>query len=158
MEPTQQSSIRVFCPVHKATFDAPHQPQVVCEIVEHTLTADLARAEYWEYCCNCQTFWPCRLGQSGSAEETCPSCQRAIARRYLCHECKLVSVESEEAAKGKIYAISERGIAPGCPHCGAMPTPAAVHSHQCAEAQAVLLSEMEVCPFCEVSRQFLQTK
>ena len=151
MEPTNITKLRkVFCPTHKAAFDAPSQPRVVCEIVEHILTDNLARAEYWEYCCNCQTYWPSRLGQGGPAAESCPSCQRVGVRRYVCQECRLVSVESDEAAKGKTHNIGERGISPGCPFCESK-TLASVQAHHCGEAKTELVSSRERCPFCEVS-------
>ncbi len=143
-------SRKVFCPVHKAAFDAPPQPRVVCEIVEHVLTDNLARAEYWEYCCNCQTYWPSLLGQGGPAAVDCPSCGRDFVRHYLCHECKLLSVESDEAAKGKIHSITTLGISPTCPNCESAPG-LGVQEHRCEEAQALLLSADTTCRFCEVS-------
>ena len=151
MEPTNTQTWRkVFCPTHKAAFDAPSQPRVVCEIVEHILTDNFARAEYWEYCCNCQTYWPSHLGQGGPAAAACPSCGREFARRYLCHECKLLSVESDEVGKGRVHNISPTGISPNCPNCGSV-AHLPVHEHRCEEAQALLLSAHMTCRVCEVS-------
>lgn len=146
----EERQLRVYCPTHKiGPFEVPESGRILCESGGHALAMDFPRDDFWEYCCDCRVFWPSEMGRGGKAKESCPVCARAIARRYLCYECKLVSVESDEPARGKQFRIRPRGeIEPDCPGCRKAAKPD-LREHACEDAAASFRTSRDKCPFCE---------
>jgi hypothetical protein len=145
---SDQKDIRIFCPVHEASFEVANAPKILCEITGHTLSSDFPNAEFWEYCCTCDTFSPSRLDKGEKATAVCFSCQNEISRRFICAHCKTVSFVSDKSAKGQTYVISEQGVEPSCPGCGTPKQGRAMIRHDCSEAEAAFLTGRETCPFC----------
>lgn len=112
--------MRVFCPVHNKRFSVPRRNPIHCENKGHVL-AELhfdGRAKKvvetsWEYCCNCEHFWP-----SESAHEQCPVCNREISTRYPCRPCFTFTLESFTGVPVKNFTLTAAGAPkPTCPAC-----------------------------------------
>lgn len=146
-----ERTTRLYCPTHKTSFDISPGARPVCEVGGHALAERFPPEDFWEYCCDCQTFRPSEIVATGSAPARCMVCDRQIARRHLCDSCKVISVESDEAAKRrKPYTVAASGaVAPECPACGTRPRAAALSPHDCPEAEARFTTAREVCPFCD---------
>lgn len=145
---SDKKNLRIFCPVHEASFEAANAPKILCEITGHALSSDFPNAEFWEFCCTCDTFSPSKLDKGEKARAVCFSCQNEISRRFICAHCKTVSFASGKSAKGQTYFISEQGIEPSCPGCGTSKQSSAMILHDCSEAEAGFLTALESCPFC----------
>lgn len=146
---TEDRQLRVYCPTHRINFEVPESARILCESGGHALALDFPHEGFWEYCCDCQVFWPSELDKGAKAKESCPVCTRPTARRYLCQECKLVSIESDDRARRKSFLIGTRGrIEPACPACG-KPAGAGVFEHACEEAAASFTTARAKCPFCD---------
>lgn len=145
---SDKKTLRIFCPVHEASFEAANAPKILCEITGHALSSNFPSAEFWEYCCTCDTFSPSRLDKGERARTVCFSCQNEISRYFICAHCKTVSFVSDKPAKGQTYFIPEQGIEPSCPGCGTSKQSRAMIRHDCSEAGAGFLTELETCPFC----------
>src|SRR5205085_1656335 len=143
--------IWVFCPAHKKSFQMLPASQLLCESGKHALTENFLRAEFWEHCCDCQRFWPSDLKHGGQSKPQCVVCERQVVRRYLCAQCKLMCVESDDpTVKRKRHTITETGaVSQTCPGCGCAPEVAALHRHECPEAGATFMTARNTCPFCE---------
>jgi tetratricopeptide (TPR) repeat protein len=144
--------IRVYCPTHKTGTTATAAPVVICESGGHALSQGFPHAEFWEYCCDCQSFRPSEIAASGRAQERCMVCDRAVARRFLCEHCQVIGIESDEASKRKKpYVVTPAGVVdpvcPGCLRAAGLP----VHAHACREVDATISTAREVCPFCNDS-------
>ena len=148
-----EKQLNIFCPQHKIRFKTKAQAVLACEIGGHNLTLGFARKEFWEFCCNCETYWPGKLGQDSPPAERCPSCKSSLVKHYICHECQLVCHASltEETKRLKQYWVSDQGITPRCPHCETPPVAAKLREHQCETCAATFLTARAVCPFCEKS-------
>jgi hypothetical protein len=145
----EERQLRVYCPTHRINFEVPESGRILCESGGHALALNFPHEEFWEYCCDCQVFWPSEMDKGGKAKEACPVCTRATARRYLCHECKLVSIESDDPARRKSFRITPRGeIDPACPGCRREPQPG-LREHVCEDAAATFKTARAKCPFCE---------
>jgi hypothetical protein len=123
-------------------------PKILCEITGHLLSSDFPHAEFWEYCCTCNTFSPSKLDKGEKARSICFSCQNEISNRFICTSCKTTSSVSNKAAKGQSYFITEQGIGPSCPGCGTEKQSGAMLRHDCREAEATFLTALDSCPFC----------
>lgn len=142
--------IRAYCPMHKTGTTALAAPVLLCEIGDHALSQNFPNAEFWEYCCDCQSFRPSEIAAGGEVQERCMVCERRIARRFLCEHCQVISIESEEVSKRrKPYVVSAAGaVEPECPGClraDGLP----VRAHACRAANATISTSREVCPFCD---------
>lgn len=147
--------MRVFCPVHKKGFSAPRRNPIRCENRHHVLgeldfegRAKTPVEVSWEYCCNCEHFWP-----SEFADERCPVCDRQISARYLCDRCYTFSLESPSPVAVKNFTLTPEGAPqPSCPGClqeatdGALP-----HEHLCDYLGVTYTTAFRSCPFCEES-------
>src|SRR6266404_460877 len=145
--------MRVFCPVHKKGFTAPRRNPIKCENKHHVLGEldfeGLAREPVevsWEYCCNCEHFWP-----SDFADERCPVCDRQFSARYLCNKCYTFSLESSNPVAVKNFTLGPEGAPqPSCPAClqeaGNVILPI---QHQCDSLGVTYFTEFRSCPFCE---------
>lgn len=147
---TTEISIRLYCPTHKTSFTISPEARPVCDVGGHALAEKFPPEEFWEYCCDCQTFRPSEITASGSAQGRCLVCDRQIVRRFLCEGCHVISVESDEASKRrKPYTLGDDGgIKPECPACGKTPRAAALFPHDCPEVEALFITARDACPFC----------
>lgn len=142
------STVRIYCPAHNLGFIAARTKHVRCESNGHELDQNFPYSSFWEYCCDCQHYWPMDPSRT-TAEAECPVCDRQLARRYVCQECKVVSVESERGAPRKVYSISvSHGPSPACPGCLNNPSTSLVE-HDCPEFKTTFLTSHSTCPFCE---------
>jgi Double zinc ribbon len=140
--------IKVFCPEHQAAFEVEAKPQLVCEIREHSLSVDFPQAEFWQYCCDCQTFSVNDFETNGSVKANCLHCERTTTRLFLCSNCKTVCYDSDEDTRGKITTVNfGTGVSPNCPACE-IPPDGKVFLHHCDSVKAVLLTLRADCPFC----------
>jgi hypothetical protein len=143
--------IRAYCPTHKTGTTAPAAPVVLCESGDHALSQNFPNAEFWEYCCDCQSFCPSEIATSGEAQENCMVCGRRLARRFLCDHCQVISIESDEVSKRrKPYVVNGTGaVEPECPGClRADGPPVRARAHACRAVNATISTPREVCPFC----------
>ncbi len=143
--------LKVYCPQHQAIFEIAESPKIVCEIKDHALSNNFPREEFWEYCCDCQTFSPSRLAAGGKAETSCPRCERPTLSRFLCNVCNVLTFDSGENTRDKRFYLSLEAFAivPSCPGCLTDFTAKKLHLHKCAEIRAVLETGRETCPFCK---------
>ena len=145
-----EREIRVYCPTHKTFFGAVAAGTITCRSGAHALTQNFLADEFWEYCCDCQSFWPSEIAREGKGREQCPACDRAAARRFLCDRCTLLSVESDEASRRKAHTIlPSGGVSPACPGCLNPPGPRLL-KHHCDEVPLSFTTARAACPFCEV--------
>lgn len=145
----EESQLRVYCPTHRINFEVPGSGRILCENGGHALALDFPHEGFWEYCCDCQVFSPSELDKGGKARESCPVCTRPTARRYLCHECKLLSFESDDAARRRSFRLGPRGeVEPSCPGCHKAAGASALE-HVCEDAGAAFATARAKCPFCE---------
>lgn len=145
---TNKRNLRIFCPTHEAAFEVAEGPKILCEITEHTLSVGFPNSEFWEFCCNCETFTPSRLDRGEKAREVCYGCDNEISKRFVCANCKIVGFECDAQTKGKSYSINANGIAPFCPGCQSAMQNGALIMHQCEEIKANVLTARTDCPFC----------
>src|ERR1041385_2809041 len=110
--------IRVYCPSHKVGFSTAASASIQCSSLIHTLASDFPSESFWEYCCDCQHYWPLDAAKGNRTSDDCPVCERHIDRRALCSECKVLSVESNDAGKRKVFFIPSQAMPkPACPGC-----------------------------------------
>ncbi len=149
-ETTGARVITVRCPTHNTDFEVDLGERIVCPAGPHSLAQRFPNEEFWEYCCDCQRFWPSQINYGGQSDQQCPVCSRQIARHYLCNNCKLVSIESDDpTVKRKRYTFTdERGITPACPACYGVES-GTLRRHECLETGATFITARDVCPFCE---------
>src|SRR2546429_6074311 len=145
---TNNRRLRIFCPTHEAAFEVAESPKILCEITEHTLSVGFPNSEFWEFCCNCETFTPSKLDRGEKARINCYGCGNEISKRFVCANCKLVGFECSEQTKGKSYSINANGIEPVGPACQTVTQSVSVVLHQCKEAEASILTPRVDCPFC----------
>jgi hypothetical protein len=142
-------TIRVYCPSHKVGFLVAASLTIECSSSTHTLARNFPTESFWEYCCDCQHYWPIDAAKANTASVECPVCERTIVRRFLCAECKVVSVESDDVGKRKAFLISSQGtIGPTCPGC-LRRCIASGFEHHCQDFAGVFVTTREVCPFCD---------
>lgn len=151
MEGTLTRQIKVFCPQHQSVFEVADTPKIVCEIREHALSDDFPSSEFWEYCADCQTFFPSELEVGGKAKISCPQCERQTVSRFVCGNCKILSYDSGEDTKSKVFHLDSDtfAISPACPGCLKDFSGVKKYLHKCAEIDAVLSTPREICPFCK---------
>jgi len=148
---TLTRQLKIYCPQHQTTFETAESPKIICEIREHALSTDFPRGEFWEYCCDCQTFSPSDLEVGGKAKDVCPQCERATIRRFVCDDCKIVSYDSGEDTKGKNFHLNTDGgaVNPSCPGCLKDFSGIESHQHKCTETDGILFTARQTCPFCK---------
>jgi tetratricopeptide (TPR) repeat protein len=67
----------------------------------------------------------------------------------MCDRCNLLSFESDEEGRRKIYAITGTGaVEPACPGCLSRPQ-TKLRSHQCEESGLSFHTARAACPFCD---------
>jgi hypothetical protein len=150
--------IKVFCNEHQSAFDVELKPQLVCEIREHSLSVGFPNSEFWQYCCDCQTFSLSDFETGGAAKAECAHCERKTSRFFVCSECKTVSHDSDEDTKGKKISVSFiSGLNPNCPSCES-PSNANLFHHSCDSVKAIILTTRLDCPFCQKSTGIKKTE
>jgi formylglycine-generating enzyme required for sulfatase activity len=140
--------LKFYCPTHRIRFQATGPAVVLCEQGGHTLGSGFPASSWWEFCCDCGTFWPADSADVRLQRTECLVCERPIAKRYLCNKCQVVSIESSALVRRKSYSIQDSGITPHCPGC-ATPVNGHLNRHDCLELNLQLLTSRSSCPFCE---------
>jgi hypothetical protein len=150
-EVLEKRQLNIYCPEHFTTFQIEESPKIICAIREHTLSNNFPNEEFWEYCCDCRTFFPSELAVGGKAKNQCRQCERPTVSRFVCGECKLITFDSDEDTKGKQYQLDSEtfAVAPACPGCRTEFADEKLHLHKCAAIDAVLSTPREDCPFCK---------
>ena len=143
--------LKIFCPTHQSVFEVEAAPKIICEIKEHALSNDFPNAEFWEYCCDCQTFSPSNLEVGGKAKTACLQCERPTESRFVCGICKIVSYDSGEDTKGKIFTVNfdKKTVEPSCAGCLTYFSSDKLQFHKCEEIEIVFLTSRQTCPFCK---------
>jgi len=141
-------SLRFYCPSHRIRFQAAGQAVISCEQGGHTVAAGFPSNSWYEFCCDCGTFWPTDSAGGSLQRSECLVCERPLVKRFLCNKCQVVSIESSALVRRKTYSIQDSGITPDCPGCGTA-APGRLHEHDCGEAKVRLLTARQTCPFCE---------
>src|SRR5688572_20316015 len=115
-EVSSERTIRIYCPAHQIAFDHPFGPKINCEILDHSLSADFLAAEFWEYCCDCDTFIPSGM-ETGKSNTVCPNCQRPWESVFVCHHCQTACFDSNESSHLKKFQFdaARNTITPSCP-------------------------------------------
>jgi tetratricopeptide (TPR) repeat protein len=148
LAPTPPSRIiRVYCPTHKVGFSAPASSVVQCSSQQHSLSTKFVEDGFWEYCCDCQHYWPLDSAKGNVAADECPACERELVRCFVCEECHVVSVESDSPGRRKAFSISEGIPNPTCPGCLNKPRATKVQ-HECADFGRTFITTRAICPFC----------
>jgi len=140
--------IRVFCNSHQSVFDTPRKAALICDITDHPVAMNFPEGENFEFCCDCETFFPSTLQLGEKARKACLLCERKTARRFICPSCKVVSFDSKEETRGALFVLRGASpVLPRCPGCDYTDIRAMV-AHQCVTAGATFLTSVENCPFC----------
>lgn len=145
---TDASQHAFYCPVHQVRFHANGDAAIQCEHSSHAIGYGFPHESAWTYCCDCGTFWPSESVNHGPHAE-CLVCERTIAKRYLCHSCQVISVESTALVRRRAYSIDGVGVRPGCPGCGSTATGKSLE-HTCPELGISFLTARDACLFCEL--------
>jgi formylglycine-generating enzyme required for sulfatase activity len=143
-----ERKLRVHCTQHRILFEILEARTLVCDADGHALAHNFPFGEWWEFCCNCQTFWPSDAEQGSGGRESCPACEQPVGVRYLCHRCMVISNAPKTAQRGRGFRISVVGrVEPCCPGCYSVALP--VIDHQCEGARTPFATARHLCPFCE---------
>lgn len=138
--------LKFFCLTHQEPCVAERaHPLPLCE-QGHALSEDFLR-DKWEFCCGCQSFF--KRNDHEPARDRCPSCDRAILARYLCHHCDTLSFEAELPPPQRDFSFSAAGVPqPNCPCC-LTAAPASIVKHGCVSGLRAAFSTARTrCPFC----------
>lgn len=143
-------SAAFYCPLHQVRFNAIPAEVVQCDQGSHAVGYGFPQESLWTYCCACATFSPHELASHNSQLNECPVCERQVAKRCLCHSCKVITIESVALVHRKIHSIDSGGVKPNCPGCGSASSGAAVVQHDCPELNITFLTARPSCEFCEL--------
>lgn len=115
----------------------------------HELGTGYPDQSWWNYCCDCATFWPAEsMGESFSSLD-CLICERQTAQRFVCASCRVISIESAAVVRRKSHSIeAATGIKPSCPGCGSVVT-SSVTEHVCSDSGLRYLTTRPTCLLCE---------
>lgn len=164
---TSERNIKVYCPEHSVAFEASAGAPIHCKNKhdEHLLTQNFPPDNIWEYCCDCDRFYPFQLANDDRRQrnldiEECVNCKRHAIRRFLCDQCNVVSVESGEKGE-KSYCITGTGLvrlAKGptrheCPSCLKSPQIGSISEHHCKKLDVTFTTARDECPFCGMDIQ-----
>lgn len=140
--------IRAYCITHKVGFDAQSNKPILCGAGGHALARNFPDGSSWEYCCDCQHCWLVDTAKKEAASKECPACERNVVRRYVCADCNVISVESDEPGRRKAFAITNGIPTPTCPGCLQEPAQSAIE-HDCRDYGASFVTSFSSCPFCD---------
>ena len=141
--------LRVYCPTHKVSFSVLEASAIVCAGGGEALAENYPYDAVWEYCCDCQSLWLSNLSKGEKTGGQCLVCSREIKRRYLCDQCKVISLESDEPVKRKSFTIARGVVTPSCPGCSKLNAGSVVREHECEEAGIEFTTAHVLCPFCD---------
>lgn len=141
-------TIRAYCITHKVGFDAQSNKPILCAAGGHALAKNFPDSSSWEYCCDCQHCWLVDTATKEAASKECPACEREVVRRYVCADCNVISVESDEPGRRKVFAITNGIPTPACPGCLQEPAQSAIE-HDCRDYGASFVTSFSSCPFCD---------
>jgi tetratricopeptide (TPR) repeat protein len=142
-------TIRVYCPTHKVNFDVAANATIECSSGMHALAGNFPNENFWEYCCDCQHYRP--LDATGKGSDECTVCERKIVRRSVCVDCKVISIESNEAGRRKAFSVSAQGtVTPTCPGCLRRANRQGFE-HECQDFAHAVFTTRKTCPFCDES-------
>jgi hypothetical protein len=151
-----EQSVQVYCPRHDAHIEAFVAGRVVCvKDDEHVLAERFPAEAFWEYCCDCERFYPLELAREkrekdGLPADYCLACERDLIRHYVCAECNVISHKSREMERGRgLFSISATGLVrPSCPGCMTA-RPTSVLEHVCPRLFIGFTTARAACPFCK---------
>lgn len=140
---------RLYCTQCKRGEFYTRDPRIDCANCGQQLTENFPHEELLTYCCGCESFYHSTAAQNNEAELECLSCDRAIARRFLCDNCDVISLEPAIVDAKRSVEFSEDGRPlPACPGC-LEPVPAdGILSHDCYRLFFTYSTTREQCPFC----------
>jgi len=143
---------RVYCPSHQSVFETEGGRQIFCEIGNHEISTAFPIEGFWNFCCDCETFFPTRYTAGEQAGSSCPICERDTKLRYLCDGCGTISYDSSEQSRGKRYSIpsATSSVLPNCPGCSKT-VKGEFAPHVCQTILAAYQSPRSTCPFCELA-------
>jgi hypothetical protein len=148
-----EQGIRVYCPRDGEHFEALAVGKIVCAADAHVLAEQFPFDGFWEYCCDCERFYPLELAREkrekdGSPADCCLTCASDLIRHYLCDECNVISHKSRDRDRG-LFSISATGLVrPSCPGCLTV-KPTSVTEHVCRILSIGFTTARESCPFCK---------
>jgi hypothetical protein len=115
----------------------------------HELAKDFPYDSFWNYCCDCDIFCSSTITADKKANPNCPFCHRLIARRYLCHRCRMMSFESIGNKQPKQINLGDDGSpTPHCPGCLEPASTLSPLQHDCSDLSLTYMTAREICPFC----------
>ena len=147
-EALSERTIRVYCVTHKVGFDAQANKPLVCARGDHALANHFPDRSSWEYCCDCQHCWLLDTAKKEAASKDCPACEREVVRRYACANCNVISLESNEPARRKVFNLTDGIPTPSCPGCLHKPQATGIE-HDCADYGSRFVTNFSTCPFCD---------
>ena len=154
--------MRFYCEDHGKDFYVSQLPgRVVCytesEIERHYL-GEFPNSDFWEYCCSCKTTRWAGSRTTPVVRSECPRCKSLVAARYVCDQCSVLTIDSEDDFEERDYtlvagkapvsqkeAVANRTRCPGCER----PPRALIDQHNCPRTGATFWSARERCPFCD---------
>ena len=141
--------VQIYCRRERAVLWCVRGSIIVCEN-GHEVAKNFPKGEFWHYCCDCNKFTPFSALEGDEAYTSCPQCGRTNVRWFLCEECNLLCVESDERALSKIFAITKNGQpSPSCPGCLIIRSTYNVCQHNCTSLSVTYLTARLICPFCK---------
>lgn len=147
-EAITERTIRAYCATHKVGFDAQSNKPILCASGGHALAKSFPDQSSWEYCCDCQHCWLVDTAKKEVASKECPACEREIVRRFACADCNVISIESNEPGRRKVFSVATGIPSPSCPGCLQTPTSTALE-HDCRDYGALFVTSFTTCPFCD---------
>lgn len=148
MDQSEKYYRRVYCPGHKVSFSVPATSTILCANGGEALAQGFPTESFWSYCCDCRTFWPADFLASDRGRDECPVCNRRTAHRYLCSQCKVLSVGGDQPASRMLSALIAGGeLPPPCPGCFRV-SKGTRSLHRCPDAAIEFVNTLPSCPFC----------
>lgn len=141
-------TIRAYCATHKVGFDTQSNKPILCASGGHALAKSFPDQLSWEYCCDCQHCWLLDTAKKEVASKECPACEREVVRRYACADCNVISIESNEPGRRKMFSVATGIPSPSCPGCLQKPASSALE-HDCPDYGALFTTGFSTCPFCD---------
>ncbi len=124
-------------------------PRIDCSNCGHQLAENFPHESLWTYCCGCESFYRSTAAQKNQAESECLSCDRTIARRYLCDNCDMMSLDPVIVDAKRPFEFSQDGrVFPACPGCLKPASSESIQSHDCYRLFFTYSTAREQCPFC----------
>jgi hypothetical protein len=141
--------INIFCRTERATVWCERASTIVCEN-GHEVARNFPQGEFWQYCCDCNRFTPFDVLEGDEDYTQCRYCdERPLTRWFLCSECRILTVESDNLAKSKSFAIKEGKPSPSCPGCSTSDWNCSLVKHECRSLGVTYLTPRLHCLFCD---------